>query len=358
MTEFNLDEIEPLYIKRPHLVIIGAGATKDTILYGDKNKKVSPVMKGFLKELNLEYILDGIDVRTKSDNLEDIYSELFDRGEECKTVRENLENAIWEYYNNLELPDEPTKYDMLVLSLTKKDCIASFNWDPLLLQAYNRVSAYTKNLPEMLFLHGNVWAGYCEKCKQYGPTKINCPKCGKPFTKSPLLYPVSHKDYASNIFIKDQWNVFKDYMSRTAILTIYGYGAPESDNDAIEILKTAFTHYPVLHNFDSMEIIDKPGSDHSYIYDTWKNFINVVKGYVSIYDSIYESTIAKYPRRSVEVQYYRSMRGNWNAGSSIKFDGTESWGDIENKIAPLKRDEVENKNGKLKMIVDNNWKHK
>jgi hypothetical protein len=350
MKDFNLNDIEPLYINRPHLVIIGAGATLDTIPDGDKNKNKSPVMKGFFKELGLEYLLEDINLHTTSDNLEAIYSELYDRGDECKTVRENLENKIWNHYNKLELPDSPTKYDMLVLSLTKKDCIASFNWDPLLMQAYNRVKNYTDNLPEMLFLHGNVWAGYCEKCKLYGPTKRNCPKCNKPFTNSPLLYPVTHKDYSSNIFIKDQWNVFRYYLSKAAILTIYGYGAPKTDVDTIEIMKSAFSCYPDLHIFDSMEIIDKPGSDHDQLYDTWTYFIDKVKNHVSIYDSIYESTIANIPRRSVEVQFYSSMKGNWDAASSIKFDGTESWDDIESKISPFIRDEVSNKKGKLNMI--------
>lgn len=329
MTNFDLNQIEPLYINRPHLVITGAGATLDAIPNGDKNGKKSPVMNGFIKSLNLEYLFEGINLHTKSDNLEDIYSELYDRGDECKTVRENLENAIWNHYNNLELPDEPTKYDLLVLSLTNKDCIASFNWDPLLIQAYNRVSSYTDNLPVMLFLHGNVGTGYCEKCKRLGSTKCVCDLCGKPYTKSPLLYPVKRKNYSSNILIKDQWNGLSSYLSRAAILTIYGYSAPSTDVDTINVLKNAFTKYPKLHEFDTIEIIDKPKCDHDKLLNTWAFFINKVRDHVTVYESIYGSTLAKYPRKTVEVQFNSFIKGNWKAGSSIKFDGTETWNDIK-----------------------------
>lgn len=58
--------------------------------------------------------------------------------------------------SSYELPDSPTIYDFLVLSLTEKDLIVTFNWDPLLVQAICRVQRYTSNIPQVAFLHGNV----------------------------------------------------------------------------------------------------------------------------------------------------------------------------------------------------------
>lgn len=66
---------------RSHTVILGAGATIAAIPDGDKNGKSSSVMNGLLKKLNLEEILAGVELQTKSENLEDIYSELFEREE-------------------------------------------------------------------------------------------------------------------------------------------------------------------------------------------------------------------------------------------------------------------------------------
>lgn len=147
---------------RSHTVILGACATIAAIPDGDKNGKSSSVMNGLLKKLNLEEILAGVELQTKSENLEDIYSELFER-EECSEIVRKLEERLYDYFASLELPDEPTIYDFLILSLTNKDCIATFNWDPLLIQAYIRCSKITLNLPKILCLHGNVAVGFCEK---------------------------------------------------------------------------------------------------------------------------------------------------------------------------------------------------
>ena len=68
---------------RRHTVILGAGATIAAIPNGDKNGKKSSVMNGLIEKLQLQNILDGVKLKTNSDNLEDIYSELYSRAE-CK----------------------------------------------------------------------------------------------------------------------------------------------------------------------------------------------------------------------------------------------------------------------------------
>ena len=66
-----------------------------------------------------------------------------------------IELAIFEYYRNMILPDTPTIYDYLVLSLTEKDLIATFNWDPFIDQAIER-NAIAGNMPKVVHLHGCV----------------------------------------------------------------------------------------------------------------------------------------------------------------------------------------------------------
>lgn len=233
--------IEKAMVQRPHLVILGAGATIAAIPNGDKNGKKSSVMNDFATNLNLLELLKTITLDTESNNIEDIYSELFDRTDEDSIkVREQLESTIRNYFETLKIPDDPTIYDYLLLSLTKKDAIVSFNWDDLLIQAYQRVHKITKNLPYISFLHGNVGAGYCSKCGQLGARRNKCPECGKLFDASPLLYPVRKKDYGSNLFISSQWEGLKEYISRAAVITIFGYSAPKTDTEAIKILKIIF----------------------------------------------------------------------------------------------------------------------
>lgn len=88
-------------------------------------------------------IIKNINLNTKSNNLEDIYSELYERTD-CQVVRELLDNKIREYFSCLEIPDEPNIYDLILLSLRKKDLVATFNWDPLLLQALSKSCSYNE----------------------------------------------------------------------------------------------------------------------------------------------------------------------------------------------------------------------
>lgn len=142
-----------------HVVILGAGATIAAIPNGDKNGIESPAMNDFFQKANMEHLLENFFVKTTSKNLEDIYSELYDNPK-YKDDLYILDDAIYDYFSKLTLPDEPTIYDMLLLGLTDKDLVATFNWDPLLIQAYIRCSSITNKLPKTAFLHGNVALGY------------------------------------------------------------------------------------------------------------------------------------------------------------------------------------------------------
>lgn len=163
--------------QKSHLFILGAGATKACIPNGDKNNLPSPVMEGFLSTIGKEDILSGVYLKTNSANIECIYSELSENSKYTAKVKE-IENIIIEHFSSMQIPDEPTLYDYLILSLRRKDCIATFNWDPLLAQAYLRVRKITDDLPHLVFLHGNVTIGLCKKCHTFSPLSFPyCPKC-------------------------------------------------------------------------------------------------------------------------------------------------------------------------------------
>ena len=55
-------DIAELMRSRPHLFILGAGATKATIPNGDKYGRQSPVMENFMHEIGIDYLLDGVTI--------------------------------------------------------------------------------------------------------------------------------------------------------------------------------------------------------------------------------------------------------------------------------------------------------
>ena len=87
------------YMKnRPHVVILGAGASCAAIPNGDKHGKKISAMSGFIEKLGLSSVISKVDIRTSSDNLEDIYMELDERSKAdplCQEVKEVVLCQVW-----------------------------------------------------------------------------------------------------------------------------------------------------------------------------------------------------------------------------------------------------------------------
>ena len=55
-----------------------------------------------------------------------------------------LEKVIHNYMSEFVLPNKPIIYDFLIMSLTNRNLIAAFNYDPFLIQEIERVQKYIK----------------------------------------------------------------------------------------------------------------------------------------------------------------------------------------------------------------------
>ncbi|MEO8112001.1 MAG: hypothetical protein ABI594_18275 [Ginsengibacter sp.] len=132
------ERINTVYGGGGHVVILGAGASvASTLRNPATNGKPLPLMNNFIEVVGLTEVIAKIPDRLKSDNFEILYSNLHQDNPESEEIGE-IENRVYEYFKSLRLPDEPTIYDYLVLSLRPRDLIATFNWDPFLYQAWNR----------------------------------------------------------------------------------------------------------------------------------------------------------------------------------------------------------------------------
>jgi len=205
------------------------------------------------------------------------------------------------------LPDEPTIYDYMILSLRSKDHIATFNWDPFLYQAFVRNRKFTKNLPYMSFLHGTVALGYSKEDKRSGPIGYQCRPDGGIFEPVPLLYPVNKKNYNEDDFIVEAWQALESVLrkdSGSVRATIFGYGAPVSDVEAVDLLNKAWGT-PDDRPMEQFEIIDVVPEEE--LQQRWKGFIHT--HHYDVSDSYFGSSLAKNPRRTCEsyFSHYRPM---------------------------------------------------
>lgn len=294
------DERDNVFMGRSHLVVLGAGASRAAFPDGDRNGKRLPLMADLVETLAMRPGLLDWGVNPEL-NFEDIFSDIFESGDAARI--EFLQQRISEYFGSLEIGLRPTLYDHLVLSLRKKDFIASFNWDPLLLQAYRRNARF--ELPRLLFLHGNVEAGYCEKDRTAGNLGARCSKCQNQLTPSPLLYPIRKKDYAANTFIASQWDTFKKLLNHTFMVTVFGYSGPKTDQEALSAMSVAWGQTQ-NRELEQTCFISKQSREE--VVENFAAFIH--SHHYEIDDSFYNSWIARHPRRTGEAwwnQYLESM---------------------------------------------------
>jgi len=162
-------------------------------------------------------------------DFESLYDEIATSGK-APDLKAEIEAKVEAYFATLELPASPTLYDYLILSLRESDCIATFNWDPFLAQAFRR-NRQIARVPKLLFLHGNVEVGLCPIDRVKGFRGDKCQKCGAPLQRSRLLYPVRQKNYNSDPFIEGEWKELENSLGRGYMLTIFGYSAPKTDGD-------------------------------------------------------------------------------------------------------------------------------
>jgi len=297
---------------RRHIVILGAGASVAALPNGDANGKRMPTMDNLIEMLGLEPVLERGGVKNQHRNFEDIYSELYENDPASQLLKE-IEKIVYAYFDNLKLPEFPTMYDHLLLSLRPKDIVATFNWDPFLFDAWNRNKDKVP-VPKILHLHGNVRVAHCKEHSVYGEHGMYCPECDRDLIPSRLLYPISIKNYVNDTFIKTEWEILKKGLRQAMTLTIFGYGAPATDQEAVDIMKSAWDKDTRL--IERTEIIDV--KDKEVLWAQWEPFI--IRTYFDCPENFYQSRIPNFPRRTCEALLDTTRYGLWVENNPIPLD--------------------------------------
>ncbi|GAA4437712.1 hypothetical protein GCM10023188_32230 [Pontibacter saemangeumensis] len=281
------EEITKVYGGKPHVVILGAGASiASTRRNPEATGKELPSMYNITDVVGLRDIVDALPDGVYHDNFEILYSKLYDLNPLSSEIIE-INKRIYDYFSGMKLPVEPTIYDYLVLSLRAKDTIATFNWDPFLHQAWSRNQPFftegrslreCDNLyqfpPKILFLHGCVSIGYDATHDASGPSKYNAYTANGDlcyFEPIKLLYPVTHKDYNVDPYIKSQWIRLQRDLKEAKRVTVFGYSAPQTDVEAIDLLKEAWGEVDA-RAYEQFELIDIRKEDD--VKESWNEFIH------------------------------------------------------------------------------------
>lgn len=109
------------------------------------------------------------------------------------------------------------------------------------------------------------------------------------------MYPVEKKDYNSEEYIKGQWDSLQWNLKDADCVTVYGYSAPKSDIEAIELLQNAWGNVNE-RSMEQFEFIDI--QEEQTVLNTWKTFVHSHHYFYS--NNYFDSSLARHPRRTVE----------------------------------------------------------
>jgi len=313
----------------PHVVILGAGASRAAFPDGDANRKRLPLLADLPDCLDLRAAISSAGFSAGAD-FESIYHELA-ASDRCPSLKAEIESRVRSYFELLVLPEEPTLYDYLLLSLRENNLIATFNWDPFLARAFMR-NRGASSLPELAFLHGNVEIGVCIKDSVKGFRGDTCRKCGRLLETTKLLYPVRNKDYNSDPFIANEWSVLKGSLKEAYMVTIFGYSAPTTDAAAVELMSRTWADNPTFE-LGQVTIVDIKSEEE--LEATWKPFF--CRSHYGIHEKLSTTWILRHPRRSGEALAMATLQNApWPDNPFPQFKSLQ---DLHAWIAPLVAEE-------------------
>lgn len=304
MAKTKEDRIKTVFGGGGHVVILGAGASIASTFRNPESKgKRLPSMDNFIELVGLSDIVRSLPENLRAKNFEQLYSNLHNDNPNSDEILE-IQRRVYDYFKDMKLPEnEATIYDFLVLSLRPRDLIATFNWDPFLYQAFCR-NSHIADMPYLAFLHGSVSIGYSKEDKRCGPVGMQMRRDGGFFAPTPLLYPVSQKNYTEDEFISMEWDRVKRWLNEesTKRVTVFGYGAPDTDVEAVSLMNTAWGTAS-KRNMEQFEIIDIRPEEEGV--KRWNNFIH--SHHYDYTNDYFNSSLAYNPRRTFESYHQHNL---------------------------------------------------
>ena len=144
-------------------------------------------------------------------------------------------------------------------------------------------------------------------CPQHdilGSPSEKCPECDKALVQGRLLFPEQEKDYTKDALIHRDWEEVIKKLKGAFHLTIFGYSGPATDYNARKLILDGWKEAP-LKEFSHVEIIDVE-KEHN-LRANWAEFIPFYHDMIT--NEFWNSTIARWPRRTEEYKLSASLYG-------------------------------------------------
>ena len=163
---------------------------------------------------------------------------------------------------------------------------------------------------------------------QVGHKGGRCPECGKTLQNSRLLYPIKKKDYAKDPPIRTSWSDLRIHLKDAFMFTIFGYGVPASDVEAIALLKEGWGCRED-RRMEQIQIIDVLPEE--CLCKRWDDFIE--SHHYNTYTDFYSCHIARYARRSCDACFGAVVCRVPVEEAAISRD--VGWQELDDWLAPL-----------------------
>lgn len=185
-------------------------------------------------------------------------------------------------------------------------------------------------MPLAVYLHGSAAVGHCA---EHTPISIGtrgkaCQRCGRDYKPSRLLYPVTHKNYTTDPFVEGAWAQVKASLKQAFAFTIFGYSAPETDVDAVSLLRDGWGGNE-KRQLEEIELVNVTPEDQ--LLKSWEAFIHT--HHYQYTNSFYETMIAQAPRRSCEAYWEQHMECVFLRSNQLPTDA--DWPELLAWFAPL-----------------------
>jgi len=151
---------------------------------------------------------------------------------------------------------------------------------------------------------------------------------------------VKEKDYKNDNYIRQCWDATAQAIEGSSTITIFGYSAPSSDVEAVELLKKAWGDIE-RRQLEEVSVIDIVEED--VMLDRWKDFI--YSHHYKYTNNFFDSYLAMFPRRSSEM-LFAIFQCNLFADNSMGFREGMTWDEVKSTLKDLLIEEMETPKGK------------